>query len=321
MFEALIPAEWSQGVLRMQPAEFWLLSAFLLAVTLGAFYAIFRFVHRARLIEDTPTSKIRSASQGYVELSGFAELMPGDPILAPLTGTRCTWYEFKVEEKREHYDSRGNRKTSWHTINSGTSDELFFLQDDTGQCVIDPEGAEVTPSANDVWYGDTPSWTFGRPEKRGGLFHSGRYRYTEKRIHPVDDLYAIGLFQSIGGGHDLPNTRKEVSELLGSWKRDKDGLLERFDSDGDGRIDMQEWDAARKVAVQEVKAQQRERAKGPATHLLGKPRNSRRPYILSVLPQELLARRFRRFAAAGLAVFLLAGAIVTWMVTVRLFAG
>jgi hypothetical protein len=246
--------------------------------------------------------------------------MPGDPILAPLTGTRCTWYSFKVEEKREHYDSRGNRKTSWHTINSGISDELFLIRDETGECVIDPEGAEVTPSANDVWYGDTPTWSFGRPTEKRGFFSTGRYRYTEKRIHPVDSLYAIGLFQSMGGGHDLPNTREEVRQLLSSWKRDAEGLLARFDADGDGRIDMQEWDAARHAAHREVKAQQRERAGGPATHLMSKPRNSRRPYILSVLPQDILARRYRRFAGGSLFAFLLAGALSTWLLTVRLFA-
>jgi len=320
MFESMIPAQWSRGVLSMQPMEFWLLCAFLLAVSLAAFYGVFRFIHRARLIEDTPTSRIRSASQGYVELDGTAELMPGDPILSPLTGTRCTWYEFKVEEKRQRYSSRGGSRSEWHTISSGTSSELFALHDETGQCVIDPEGAEVTPAANDVWYGDTPHWHFGRPATKRGLFSSGHYRYTEKRIHPADSLYAIGLFQSLGGGQELPNTREEVRQLLSSWKRDQNGLLERYDQNGDGRIDMQEWDQVRTAAIKEVKAQQRERMAGPVTNLMSKPVNSRRPYILSVLPQDKLAGRYRRFALGSLFVFLFAGAIVTWMAGVRLFA-
>lgn len=318
MFEALIPAEWRTGVVQMQPLEFWLFSGFLAVLAVGGFYAIFRFLHRARLIEDTPTSKVRSAHQGYVELDGTAELLPGDPILAPLTGNRCTWYSFKVEERSESYDSRGNRRTSWKTIRSGTSDELFVLRDDTGECVIDPEGAEVTPSVSVTWYGDNPVWSFGAAPSRRGLFASGRYRYTEKRIHPADSLYAIGLFQTLGGGHELPNTREEVRELLAAWKRDQDSLVQRFDANGDGEIDLQEWEAARRAAHREVKAQQRERAAGPVSHLMSKPRNSRRPYILSVLPQEQLAGRYRRFAALALVAFLLGGASATWMFTVRL---
>lgn len=319
MFEALIPAEWRTGVLQMQPLEFWLLSGFLSLLAVAGFYGIFRFLHRARLIEDTPTSRVRSASQGYVELDGTAELLPGDPILAPLTGTRCTWYSFKVEERSESYDSRGNRRTSWKTISSGTSDELFLLRDDTGECVIDPEGAEVTPSVSLSWYGESPVWSFGVAPPKRGLFASGRYRYTEKRIHPADSLYAIGLFQTLGGGHELPRTREEVSRLLAEWKADQASLLQRFDRDGDGEIDMQEWEDVRRAAHREVKAQQRERSAGPVSHLMSKPRNSRRPYILSVLPQEQLAGRYRRFATGSLLAFLLCGAAATWMFTVRLF--
>lgn len=316
MFESLIPAEWRQGVLGMPPLHFWLLCGFLLSLSLAAFYGVFRFVHRARLIEDTPTSKIRSASQGYVELDGTAELMPGDPIFSPLTGTRCTWYSFKVEERQNNHSSRGGR--SWKTVSSGISDELFLLRDDTGECVIDPEGAEVTPSASDTWYGDHAVWPFGSAPPKRTLFASGRYRYTEKRILPADSLYAIGLFRSLGGGHELPDSREEVRQLLAAWKRDQATLLQRFDRDGDGEIDLQEWQEARRAAEQQIRAEQHQRATGPVTHLMSKPRHDRRPYILSVLPQDLLASRYRRFAGGSLLLFLLGGAAVSWMLTVRL---
>ncbi|MCW8959014.1 MAG: GIDE domain-containing protein [Gammaproteobacteria bacterium] len=320
MFEAFIPAELREGVLQMQPLKFWLLSGFFLLLALGAFYGIFRFLHRARLIEDTPTSKVRSASQGYIELDGTAELMPGDPVLAPLTGTRCTWYSFKVEERSDSYNSRGQRRRSWKTIRSGTSDELFLLRDETGECVIDPEGAEVTPSVSLTWYGDSAVWPFGVAPPKRGLFSSGDYRFTEKRIQPADPLYAIGQFRSLGGGQELPDSREEVRQLLAVWKRDQAALLQRFDRDGDGEIDLQEWQEARRAAEQQVRAEQRQRAAGPVTHLLSKPRDGRRPYLLSVLPQDALASRYRRFAGGALLLFLLGGATATWMLSVRLLA-
>lgn len=54
-------------------------------ITLRLFYLGFRQLHRARLIEDTPTSRIRSAAQGYAELEGRAVAL-GDPLYAPLSG-------------------------------------------------------------------------------------------------------------------------------------------------------------------------------------------------------------------------------------------
>ena len=59
-------------------------------------------------MEDTPTSKIRSAAQGYVELSGHGELMEGPKIIAPLTSKYCTWYSYKVEERR-----RSGKNSQW----------------------------------------------------------------------------------------------------------------------------------------------------------------------------------------------------------------
>ena len=142
-------------VLRMQPMEFWLAVLAAAGLAVGGFYVAFRFVRRARIMEDTPTSKVRSAAQGYVELNGTAELLPGTPIVAPLTGTRCTWYRYKVQEKQRKHDARGHARTEWRTVAQGVSDDLFLVVDDTGSCIVDPEGAAVTPSANDLWYGDS----------------------------------------------------------------------------------------------------------------------------------------------------------------------
>ena len=55
---------------------------------------------RARALEDTPASRIRSASQGYVEFSGHARALPGEPVVSPLTGRRCVWWQYRVEQRR-----------------------------------------------------------------------------------------------------------------------------------------------------------------------------------------------------------------------------
>ena len=65
--------------------DFWLWAIGLLIAAIVGFLISFITLHRKRIIEDTPTSKIRSAAQGYVELIGYGQLMEGQPIVAPLT--------------------------------------------------------------------------------------------------------------------------------------------------------------------------------------------------------------------------------------------
>lgn len=309
MFESLIPPDWALRVQQLAPEEFWIGVTVLIVLALAAFYAIFRFVHRYHIIEGTPTSKVRSAAQGYVELDGIGYLLPGTPIVAPLSGMTCTWYHYKVEEKTE---SGNDRRERWRTLRQETSDDLFLLKDETGDCVIDPDGADVTPSISEVWYGDTPMWN-GSMLRRS----SGRFRFTEKRMHPGDGLYAIGQFRTVGGSQELPNTHEEVRELLAEWKRDQVALHARFDRNNDGVLSVDEWEEVRKAAWKDVLAAQAQRARGPAHNIMTRPDDGRRPYILSALPQEMLARRYRRYAALSVAVFLLAGSVATWLLTAR----
>mgnify|MGYP006966890906 CR=1 FL=1 len=75
------------------------------------FYLCFRYLYRYGVIEDTPTSKIRSAAQGYTELEGTANLLPGEPVYAALTQQLCPWFDYKIEKRTSHY-SHGKRHTS-----------------------------------------------------------------------------------------------------------------------------------------------------------------------------------------------------------------
>ena len=100
--------------------DFWTFAIILVLLTIGGFIGAFYFVLRKRIIEDTPTSAIRSAAQGYVELSGHGKLMEGSVISGPLTGTTCTWYSYTIEE----YRSSG-KNSHWVTVEKEISDSLF----------------------------------------------------------------------------------------------------------------------------------------------------------------------------------------------------
>lgn len=297
-------------VLNLPDGKFYFFLLICIVGSAAGFIYAFIFFRRARIIEDTPTSKIRSAAQGYVELAGRGELMEGESIVAPLTTTPCTWYRYKVEKVNDRHS---------RVVASGTSEELFVLVGETGRCVIDPDGAVVTCKTKKVWYES------GYPSRRNGVGGGGflgrlggRYRYTEERMHPGEDLYAIGMFMSVGGGAESFNTDAEVREILQIWKKNPAALLKHFDANGDGELDMQEWEAVRKAAYQRVRREQSKRSVQPPTHIMRKPQHDNRPYMLSVYPQDELVKRCKLWAGGCLAGFFAAGTAAVWMATLRL---
>ncbi|EWC42935.1 GIDE domain-containing protein [Stutzerimonas stutzeri] len=268
----------------------------------GAWLCIGRW-SRARHLLDTPTSRIRSAAQGYVELAGVLRVLAVPQPVAPLTGESCLWWRYRIEA----YRSNGKR-SSWHVVERGVSDAWLRLADATGECLIDPRGATVYPAFRKVWTGNLRHPRSIAPSAWLDLFSGAkRYRYTEERLHEGEPLYAIGDFQSSGEGRqgfDLNAARREV---IGRWKGDFSGLLQRFDSNSDGLLDEQEWRRVRLAARLEAEDLHRQRSTAPALHRLSRPREAM-PFVLSSHGEEVLARRFH-WQAAGGAVLCLAGAV------------
>jgi len=257
-------------------------------VAAAAFVGSFVMLHRTRLMENMPTSRLRSAAQGYVELEGDARVMEGPPIVAPLTGTRCVWWRFRVEEKR-----RTGKNDHWVTISSGASDDCFELDDGTGKCVVDPEGASVIPNQHRRWYGATPRPSI-TPELGSGLLRAAfsRYRYTEELLLPALPVYALGGFPTQAGGPDSLDEKLDLKELLDKWRGDK-RMMAMLDVNKDGQVDQKEWDAARRMALAKVREEHVRRAvETPDLNILAKPRDGR-PFILSGVPQAALIRRYR----------------------------
>lgn len=240
---------------------------------------------RYRQIHDLPTSKVASAAQGYVELFGRAEHLPGAQVASRLSRTACCWYSYEIEER----SSDGNNE-KWRTVDSGTSVEHFLLVDDTGQCVVSPDGAEVLSNARRQW-------------------QEGYYRYTEWLLLPAQDLYAVGEFATApAAALSARDEREEVGALLAGWKRDVAGMIERFDLDKDGRVDMKEWELGRLQAQREVRRQRAEQQARAAegVHLLRKPRDGRLFLLANEIPEKLGAR-YRFWSRVHFAIFIAAG--------------
>lgn len=311
-------------ITQMGDGAFWFWSALLIIGSLASLYFSFRNLHRARLIEDTPTSRIRSAPQGYVELVGEAAMMKGEPVISPLSGSACCWWRYKVERKHEK---------GWRIVRNGVSESLFLLRDETGECIIDPEGAQVSPSEKRVWYGAAASPGVG-PDIGPGTFRNnlqfgrlritlhndlfnGDYRYTEETILPGDPLYAIGLFKSMGELDRRAMREEQIKERLRQWKADHASLLEKFDRNRDGQIDLDEWEAVRRAASQAVRREEMQEEQQPI-HTLSDTRSSSRPLVISSKGEFEIVRHLRRLSIGALIGFFALGSFSVWMISIRL---
>jgi len=291
----------SLEIQQLENWEFWLGAAVAITIALFLFWRMACWYQHARLIQNIPTARIRSAPQGYIELIGQAGMMEGPIIFSPLSQTRCVWYSYKIEEKTREYSSKGRSRTRWRVVKQATSEEVFLLDDGTGECAIDPDDAQVITHNKRVWYKHDVV-----PPRR----------YTEWTILEGEPLYAMGLFKSVASVEDQ-TIRQQVSHKLREWKQDPNQLLHRYDTDNDGEINQQEWQRAREDATIAVKRQIGQRAKVKQLSMMRNSPHKSQPYILSTIPEQKLIARYQRHALAAMTGFLVLGTIIIWAINQR----
>jgi hypothetical protein len=251
------------------------------AISLISFCAWIASYRRQRFVSDMATSRVASAAQGYAELYGRAEIIPGDLILTKFMQLPCVWYRYIVEERSGD---------DWKYVDSGCSEGTFAVVDNTGECIIDPDGAEVLTTHKQTW-------------------RDKEYRYTEWVLLPKEPLYVIGQFTSIGGSSVELNFQKDLNHVLSEWKKNKKELLERFDLNKDGQIDMKEWMLARQEAKRVVEREHQEIRARDSFHIMRQPEDGRL-YLLSNLSPEQIAGKYRFWTYIHITIFLIAGAAV-----------
>lgn len=311
--------------------NYWVFLAFAIGIAAVCFYVAFGYLRRARIIEDTPTAKIRSAAQGFIELSGSALSDKDNKVISKLTDTECCWYRYLIEKK-------GNKR--WDTVEKGSSEYPFIIQDDTGRCMVMPKGAEVTPSDQSVWYGTTRQPEERNPQKEPvkmsvggfrvtmdrGINFNGKfeitklftqYRYTEERIYAGDVIYALGHFRSLNEVDHSASRSKITREILNFWKQDQSRMVERFDQDRDGQIDANEWEVARDSASKIASEQYDQQKEDRILHTLVKPTEKGFPYLISALPEFNLAKTYRFWSRILLVIFFLSGSGAAYLIANR----
>jgi hypothetical protein len=291
MFDARLGAEWRHDYanvalgggnllilllgLKLQSGSGWQITFVLIGLT--SFWAWHANLKRHRTVADTPTSRIASAPQGYIELVGRGRQPPGEGLTSPISGLPCLWYRYRVERRN------GDR---WEHVESGVSHDTFGVDDGSGQLLVDPEGAEILTSRKQV-------------------STAGGYRKTEWTLIEGETIYVIGEHVTLGGPNAVLDKKADLAALLAEWKRDKTDLLTRFDTNRDGEISLDEWERARQAASKEVDRAHLHIRLKDGIHLMRKPAQGR-PYLIANREVADLARHFRLWSWAHLALMMAA---------------
>jgi len=150
-----------------------------------------------RLIENIPTSKIRSIAMGLVEI--FGEVTPSRHgiLKSPFSQSDCVYYKYQVDELR----STG-KHSQWITVSKGHDYRRFHLKDETGKVLVNPHMAKIdipmdnqfkSAPGRDPPETAKPFLAANKISYEGFLLGINRtMRYLEWFIAPGDKLYILG---------------------------------------------------------------------------------------------------------------------------------
>jgi len=171
--------------------EFWAAVGAVAGVVL--FIRGFIMLREKRIIMNTPSSKIRSAAMGLVEINGAAR--GPRTIPAGITGEPCYYYRAMAWQLRQ-----SGKNESWKKVADESLYVPFFVDDSTGRLLVDPQGAELDIHRN---FKDELGGSFFRTNSlmpadvngflvRNGLTLSERTRLEEYCIKPDYPLFVLG---------------------------------------------------------------------------------------------------------------------------------
>ena len=149
----------------------------------------FRVMRTRRLMQNTPTARIRSMPMGLVEIDG--EVVPRSELAGPFSGRACAYWQVDVSTR--------SRRNAWTVVHRNASGNPFFLRDETGLALVYPKGADVKlgcqveeecfgASLPDVYarYLDEQHLAASR------LWRLGMLRFRERLLEPGQHAYVLG---------------------------------------------------------------------------------------------------------------------------------
>jgi hypothetical protein len=165
--------------------------------------AAYRYLRRCRLLEDLPTSKTTGVFIGLVELKGRAEAER--PLLSYLAEMRCVYYQWSIAESwsrtvtETYTDSNGKTQTrtrtesGWTTLAEATRSVPFYLRDDYGTLLVEPQHATIeAASVFDQYSYPSDALYYGKGPRRAVSNSDHVRRFSETAIPLHARLYVVG---------------------------------------------------------------------------------------------------------------------------------
>jgi hypothetical protein len=194
--------------------EFWAVAGAIFGVVL--FVRGFQMLRFKRLILSTPSSKVRSAAMGLVELTGMSK--GPHTIPAGITGEACFYYRAMAWQLRQ-----SGRSNQWMKVADESLYVPFFIEDPTGRVLVDPRGAELDVHCNfkdrfgvSYFAADMMPANVSAYLARNGLAGCDGTRIEEYCIKPDYPLFVLGTL----GANPLRGQWAPVAQTLevGSFK-------------------------------------------------------------------------------------------------------
>lgn len=190
----------------LRPLAFFFLLIFPLMAAFLCLFISLRSLKASWALKDIPTSKIRSAAQGYIELSGNAQSL-GNLLESKLKKKTCVWYHSTIEILKTIETDHGKEKR-WEPVDEYKSIDPFIIKDDTGECVIFPDKAVVMPMHHETW---VSAEKYPVEEKKTSFWvgfwnllenlllgaNNVPYRHREYRLEEGDPIYVTGFFRTV----------------------------------------------------------------------------------------------------------------------------
>jgi hypothetical protein len=163
------------------------------SVALGAgpvmFRRSFRDLRVRRLIQNTPTSRIRSMAMGLVEING--EAIPRSELTAPFSGRACAYWQVDIATR--------SRRNAWHIVHRNASGNPFFLRDETGLALVYPQDAtarlnfQVEEECLGISLPDVYARYLHEQHPAGNaLWRLGSLRFRERVLEAGQRVYVLG---------------------------------------------------------------------------------------------------------------------------------
>lgn len=163
-------------------------------VVLGSilFQTGFARMYEIQLLRNIPRSKIRSVAMGAVEISG--SIVSKNLLTTPYSKSPCVYFRSELEIYSEDGETDSDKFGGWERVAGPTFKEPFWVKDETGEIMVDPDCAEFMISNREFGMLGQDGSPDNADDAVSENFSpkAGDRRYVEQFLGPNDTVFILG---------------------------------------------------------------------------------------------------------------------------------